>query len=146
MSSRALLIPAFALVLVGLTGCALTTGGDADPQAARDTLYRVLDRTEATIGGDWVVADDPTPRGCTFPIWTQGTLYPGLRTAAPIAGATAALRRVEVLWRRLGYSLETSRVGAVIQLRGTASLSRSLQLRFGPDGMTLQGESECRPG
>jgi hypothetical protein len=145
MNSRIALLPLAALVLAALGGCAVPAGSGLSPVAARTVLYGILDHTQSELGGTWQNQDDPTSRGCVFPIWAKGSHYPALRLGSAPRDARAAIRRTRALWSGLGYSLETSTVGSVTQLQGTNSLGRLLVLRVGSHSMTLQGESECRP-
>jgi hypothetical protein len=145
MKARIALFPAVALVLTALSGCAVSAGTGRSPAAARDVLYGILNHTQAELGGRWQNQDDPTARSCVYPVWSAGSHYPGLRLGPAPKDARAAIERTSALWRRLGYSLATTTVGAVTQLQATSSLDQLLILRVGPSSMTLQGESECRP-
>jgi hypothetical protein len=144
MNTRVLLIPAGALLLAGLSGCALPMGSGSAADA-RDRMYDVLGSTEDQLGGQWDDQDDPTARGCSFPIWASGSHYPALRVGSRPTNARSAIESVSKLWKKLGYALESHTVGSVTELKGTASLDRLLVLRVSADAMTLQGESECRP-
>jgi hypothetical protein len=145
LSSRVPRVVVGAFVLLTLTGCALPAGTGGSARDSRDALYGILDDTQAELGGSWINQDDPTPRGCVYPLWVKGSVYPGLRVGEPAMDAAAAIRRTRELWKKLGFALEKTRIGEVMELKGTGSLSRLLILRVGPDAMTLQGESECRP-
>jgi hypothetical protein len=145
MKIRLALIPAAALVLAGLSGCVVSAGSGMTAVGARDELYKILDHTQAKLGGDWQNQDDPTSRGCVFPVWSKGSHYPALRLGSAPTDARLAVKSVRTLWDKLGYSLQKSMVGDVTQLQGKSALGQLLVLRIGPDSMTLQGESECRP-
>jgi hypothetical protein len=145
MKIRLAVIPVLALVLAGLSGCVVSAGSGVTAAAARDELYKILDHTQDKLGGHWQNQDDPTSRGCVFPVWSKGSRYPGLRLGPAPTNARVAVKRVRVLWDKLGYSLQKSMVGDVTQLQGRSALGQLLVLRIGPDSMTLQGESECRP-
>lgn len=126
-----------------LGGCASARG--LDPVQARERFTGVLDDTQSVVGGEWENADDPTARSCTIPFWVEGTRYPALRLAGPPSDPTGAARTVTDYWEGLDYTVETTAVGDVTELQGTGR-GELLVFRVSDDGMTLQGESECRPG
>lgn len=130
------------LVVPVLLGGCVASGLDATQ--ARDRFTAVLDDTQDAVGGEWENADDPTARSCVIPLWVDGTRYPALRLAGPPADVTEAARAVGDYWRTLDYAVETTAVGDVTELQGSAG-GELLVFRVSDDGMTLQGESECRP-
>jgi hypothetical protein len=134
-----------ALLAVGLGGCALNGGSGSSAIAARESLYDVLDATQAALGGAWDNQDDPTPRGCVIPLWKNGTQYPALRVGPAPQNAKTAVAKVSRLWRNRGFSLTTAVVGHVIQVQGKNKVSALLILRVSDEATTLQGQSECRP-
>ncbi|MDI2097742.1 hypothetical protein [Ruicaihuangia caeni] len=131
-----------------LAGCALSEGSGLSPTEARDAFLDVIDRTQSVAGGTWERQDDPTPRSCTVPLWAEGQRYPALRLAPAPDGSDERdeiVEEVTQLWRELGYRVEVSSVGGAVELKAHESRFESLILRLSPNGMTLQGESECRP-
>lgn len=138
--SMGLLLTAFVL-----SGCTLDAGSGQTPEQARDAFRAVLDSTQRELGGAWQVNDDPTPRGCTIPLWVEGERYPGLRLGPVPEAPTESLRIVAEHWTSLGYTVEQNHVGDVTELSAGGTRFDSLIFRVSDSGMTLQGESECRP-
>ena len=119
--------------------------GDSSQEAARASLYASLDTTQELLGGTWDNQDDPTPRGCTVALWSDGGLFPALRVGPAPTRVDGAVATVSAYWTELGLALVTTDVGAVVELQGESEAGAVLILRVSADAMTLQGESECRP-
>jgi hypothetical protein len=140
---------ACALVAVAMaftaSGCAVSDGSGATSDAARQSLLSTLDSTEDLLGGEWDNQDDPTPRGCVIPLWTDGELYPALRVAQASRQPDAAVDAVTDYWTEAGLAVATTTVGDVLELQGESEFGQILVLRVSAEAMTLQGESECRP-
>ena len=133
------------LALAAASGCTVRTGSGAGPESARQSLYGVLDETQELLGGSWTNQDDPTPRGCSIPLFVEGEMYPALRVGTARGDSTAALATVSRLWSDKGYDVTSTGVGAVRELQGNNDVDQLLVLRINGRSMTLQGESECRP-
>ena len=110
------------------------------PQQARTELHDVLAQTQDLTGGDWSDQDDDAPRSCTVQWGLAGVSYAALR----ISASTGSLESVARAWERWGYDVERTTVGPVSQLVARAS-GELLIFRESDRGMTLQGESACRP-
>lgn len=145
MNARLLAVPIAALSLVGLSGCAIAAGSGLSAAEARDAFTVILDETQAAVGGHWEVRDDPTARGCTIPLWVEGERFPALRVSELPDPQADALDTVRELWQELGLSVESSEVGKATELQATGKHGEALIFRISDGGMTLQGESECRP-
>ena len=122
-----------------------TSGSSATAGQARDDFRAMLDDTQALIGGDWVDQDDPTPRACVVQWGLAGETYASLRLSATTPD-TRLLSWVQREWERLGYDVERTEIGPASQLTGRTSIGGELViLRVSDRGVTLQGESACRP-
>jgi hypothetical protein len=108
-------------------------------------MYGVLNDTQTALGGRWDVQDDPTPRGCNVRLWQDGIHYPALRVAPAPASVSSAISEVKALWARVGFSVAVNDIGAVTEVQARSPFNELLIFRVSTDGMTLQGESECRP-
>lgn len=128
-----------------LAGCVIDPGSGRSPAEAREAFVAVLDSTQSLLGDGWQVDDDPTPRGCTIPLWVPGERYPGLRLGPMPRDSAAALETVADHWVDLGFTIEENLIGDVIELKAGETEFDSLIFRISESGMTLQGESECRP-
>jgi hypothetical protein len=144
MKSFAMLAAAAAVVL-SLSGCVVAQGSGVSPDQARERFLAVLDSTQEAVGGPWQNRDDPTPRNCTIPLWVEGIRYPGLRLGDAPDSAKSALDTVEQHWETLDVASERTQVGDVTELRGSNPSGDLFTFRANEDGMTLHGESECRP-
>lgn len=114
-------------------------------EQARDDYRAVLDDTQRLIGGDWVDQDDPTPRSCLVQWGLSGESFASLRISSA-AASPRVLDWIQRQWERDGYSVERTAIGPVSQLTATTGLTGELMiLRVSDRGMTLQGESACRP-
>ncbi|WAB82916.1 hypothetical protein OVN20_07280 [Microcella daejeonensis] len=133
-----------AAVLVGLSGCALQSPSPVTDAEARDRFLTVIDETQQLVGGVWQVDDDPTPRGCTLPVWVAGERYPALRVSEDPRGEGHA-DRVQQAWEGNGLEVERSLVGDVVELKAESEFGEVYLFRVSEQAMTLQGESECRP-
>ncbi|PJJ71809.1 hypothetical protein CLV46_1362 [Diaminobutyricimonas aerilata] len=140
-TSPAALLPV--LVASALLGGCSAPGG-LDPAEARDRFTTVLDDTQNEVGGEWENVDDPTARNCTIPLFVDGTRYPALRLADAPRDASEAAAAVTEYWQGLDYRVDSTAVGDVTELQGSGR-GEVLVFRVSDDGMTLQGESECRP-
>jgi hypothetical protein len=137
---------AAALTLAGSgSGCALGSGNGITAEAARTSLYATLDETQDRLGGQWDNQDDPTPRGCSVALWSEGEMYPALRVGTPPERPEYAVESVSAYWDGLGLVLSTTDVGDVVELQGESDEGEIVILRVSAEAMTLQGESECRP-
>ncbi|WAB80728.1 hypothetical protein OVN18_09135 [Microcella daejeonensis] len=133
-----------AAVLVGVSGCALQSPSPVTDAEARDRFLAVIDETQQLVGGVWQVDDDPTPRGCTLPVWVAGERYPALRVSEDPRGEGHA-DRVQQAWEGNGLEVERSLVGDVVELKAESEFGEVYLFRVSEQAMTLQGESECRP-
>lgn len=138
----------FLLLPVLLGSCMLQSdprvvaaAGDS-PAEARTELLAVLQQTESLVGGDWDRQDDPTPRSCTVQWGLAGVAYPALRLAPLSAGSADAVARA---WDRWGYDVSRAAVGPAAQVIARGDGGELLVFRVSDKGMTLQGESACRP-
>ena len=145
MPSRGVGVCAAALLLLAVSGCAIQPGSGLSASQARVQFYNALDLTQAAVGGTWDVQDDSTARGCVIPLWVEGVKFPGLRIGPAPRDPQAMANAVYAAWSSWGYSVDRSRVGQVIQLQARGSKGDLLLFRVSENGMTLQGESECRP-
>lgn len=137
---------AIALSVAALSGCVVVPGSGLSADEARSELYTSLDDTEDLLGGTWDNRDDPTARGCLIPLWVEGEHFPGLRLGSAPPDVDDAVDAVASAWAEWGYRVEQTLVGEVVELQGRDSLGELLIFRVTEDAMTLQGESECRPG
>ncbi len=118
-----------------------------DPTAldARAALTSVLDDTQDLLGGTWDSQDDPTPRSCAVQWGLAGDAYAALRLSSSVPDSRA-LESVRRVWERLGYTVAFTAVGPASQLTATKGLTDGFMVfRMSDRGMTLQGESACRP-
>lgn len=146
MTRRLLVVPALLAAVAVLSGCALGAGSGPSAEQARDRFYSVLDDVQHTLGGEWENQDDPTPRGCDLALWTKGAAYPGLRIGSMPDGVPVAVQAVRDGLADAGYEIDASEdVGDVVELRARRGSSEVVIFRITDEGMTLQGESECRP-
>jgi hypothetical protein len=143
MNIRLLLAPVV-LVTVALAGCTASAHG-ATAEESRDRFYAVLDVTQEALGGAWEVQDDSTPRGCSLPLWADGESYAGLRLGPMPEDASAAVSTARDVLREEGFQTEIGGVGNVTELRARGEGSEVITFRVTDDGMTMQGESDCRP-
>jgi hypothetical protein len=134
-----------AAVATTTTACALSSGSGSSSETAQKSLYSTLDNTQDLLGGTWDNQDDPTPRGCVIPLWSDGELFPALRVGEAPTRTTVAVDAVSTYWTDLGLSLVITNVGDVVEIQGKSDLGEKLILRVSEEAMTLQGESECRP-
>lgn len=145
MKSRNMLA-AVAVVALSLSGCMVAPGSGASADDARERFIGILDSTQRELGGEWDKLDDPTPRNCTIPLWVEGIRYPGLRLSSEAPDSQdAALATVEQHWETLELTTERTEVGDATELNATSRDGDLVIFRASPKGMTLQGESECRP-
>jgi hypothetical protein len=133
------------VLTVSTSSCALGGRSGISSTDARTSLYSVLDDTQEILGGTWSNQDDPTPRGCSVSLWSEGELFPALRVGEPPDRPEAAVTAVSTYWTDLGHTLETTDVGEVAEVQATNDRGERLILRLSEGAMTLQGESECRP-
>ncbi len=133
-----------AAVLVSVSGCALQSPSEVTDAEARDRFLAVIDETQQLVGGVWQVDDDPTPRGCTVPVWVAGERYPALRVSEDPRGDGHA-DRVQQAWEDNGLEVDRSLVGDVVELKAESEFGEVYLFRVSDQAMTLQGESECRP-
>lgn len=145
MLRPAFLGPVAAMMLLGLSGCALESPSEVSDTEARDRFIAVIDETQRTIGGDWQVDDDPTSRECMIPLWVSGHRYPALRIGEAPASVERTADAVEQAWRDDGMSVERQLVGDVVEVSATSEFGELFILRVSESAATLQGESECRP-
>lgn len=137
--------PVAAMLLLGLSGCALEGPSGVSDTEARDRFIAVIDEAQRTIGGDWQVDDDPTSRECTIPLWVGGHRYPALRIGEAPSSVERTADAVEQAWRDDGMSVERQLVGDVVEVSATSEFGELFILRVSEGAATLQGESECRP-
>jgi hypothetical protein len=135
------LVASVATPILALGGCVIHEGSGRSAEDARTEL----DDTEQTAGGEWENQDDPTSRGCVIPLWVEGEMYPGLRIGTPPRDIPGTLDAVVHAWADWGYSVRQTRVGDVVELQGRNTVQELIVFRVSAEGMTLQGESECRP-
>lgn len=133
-----------AAVLVSVSGCALQSPSEVTDAEARDRFLAVIDETQQLVGGVWQVDDDPTPRGCTVPVWVAGERYPALRVSEDPRGDGHA-ERVQQAWEDHGLEVDRALVGDVVELKAESEFGEVYLFRVSEQAMTLQGESECRP-
>ena len=135
---------ALLLALLGLlSGCA--SAGNLSAEQSRDRLYAALDGTQLLVGGTWERQDDPTARGCTVPLWTPGITYPALRLGSPPSSIADVVAAVQRSWQANGFEVLESTVGTATEVSARRGGTELLLFRASTAGMTLQGESECRP-
>jgi hypothetical protein len=127
-----------------LTGCS-ASGSGISAEQSRDRFYANLDSTQEALGGAWTVQDDSTPRGCSLALWSQGESYAALRLGPVPVDVSAAVTVGRDALRRQGYHTTIGEVGDVTELRAHGSGTEVVTFRVTDDGMTLQGESDCRP-
>lgn len=137
--------PVAAMMLLGLSGCALESASEVSDSEARDRFIAVIDEAQRTIGGDWQVDDDPTSRECMIPLWVPGHRFPALRIGEAPASVERTADAVERAWRDDGMSVERQLVGDVVEVSATSEFGELFILRVSESAATLQGESECRP-
>jgi hypothetical protein len=145
MKARPLAGALAALAALSLSGCAVDAGSGRSAEEAGDDFRQVLDDTQQLVGGEWEVRDDPTPRGCSIPLWVEGDRYPALRIGTLPTTAAQLLTLVEEYWGGLGYAVESATVGEATELQAVGQHDETFIFRVSDNGMTLQGESECRP-
>ena len=140
------LVCLLATPLLALCGCAIQPGSGLTASQARVQFYSVLDNTQEAVGQQaWEVLDDPTARGCVIPLWLEGEQFPGFRIGPAPRDPQALANKVFATWTSWGYKVDRSRVADAIELQGRNSLGELVIFRVSGKGMTLQGESECRP-
>jgi hypothetical protein len=144
MNSRLLLAPVVIVAAVALSGCSASAHGPT-AEESRDRFYATLDATQEALGGAWEVQDDSTPRGCSLPLWADGKSYAGLRLGPMPEDESAAVSAARDVLREEGFDTEVGGVGDVTELRAHGRGSEVVTFRVTNDGMTLQGESDCRP-
>ncbi|MET1044213.1 MAG: hypothetical protein ABWX59_08865 [Microbacteriaceae bacterium] len=145
MKARTLAGVILTLAALSLSGCAVGAGSGRSAQEAGDDFRQVLNDTQHAVGGEWEVRDDPTPRGCSIPLWVEGERYPALRIGTLPTTAAQLLALVEEYWSGLGYAVESTDVGEATELQAIGEHDETFIFRVSDNGMTLQGESECRP-
>jgi len=143
MTARILVAPIAVAAAAVLTACG--GGGGETSEQARDRFYAALDATQEALGGEWEVRDDTTARGCSLPLWTDGQSYPGLRLGPMPDDVSAAVTTARDALRERGYDTTIGDVGTVAELRARGNGTEVITFRVADDGMTLQGESDCRP-
>lgn len=147
---RRLLVATALVAAVGLSGCALGAGNGPTSEQARERFHEALDDTQDALGGSWKNQDDPTSRGCSVALWVEGISYPGLRIG-PMPGdvpgdVSKAIDTARDTLGDLGFKIDASEdVGEVLELRATRDGGEFVLFRITDEGMTLQGESACRP-
>lgn len=134
-----------ALVALGLGGCSIDNGSGATILQARTELYAAVDDLQTVLGGEWENRDDPTGRGCTIPIWTDGVLYPSLRVGDAPDDVNDAIAEVERFWTELGWVSARTTVGSAIEVQTRTPVGQLLVVRVSAEAMTISAESECRP-
>jgi hypothetical protein len=144
MNVRLLVAPAVIVAAAALSGCA-AAGGGTSAEESRDRFYASLDSTQEALGGAWEVQDDSTPRGCDLPLWMQGESYAALRLGPMPEDVSAAVSIARDALRQMGYDTTIGEVGDVTELRAHREKTEVITFRITDDGMTLQGESDCRP-
>jgi hypothetical protein len=144
MNVRLLVAPVALVAAAALSGCAASGGISAEE--SRDRFYASLDSTQEALGGAWTVQDDSTPRGCDLAPWTRGTSYAALRLGPTPDDVSAAVTTARAALREQGYVTTVGEVGDVTELRARRAGTEVVTFRVTDAGMTLQGESDCRPG
>ena len=139
-----LLVAAVVVATAVLSGCS-APGGGVSAEESRNRFYASLDSTQEALGGAWTVQDDSTPRGCSLPLWAQGESYAALRLGPMPQDVSAAVTAARNALREQGFATTVGEVGAVTELRGRRTGTEVVTFRITDDGMTLQGESDCRP-
>ncbi len=143
MNIRLLVAPAVLVAAAVLSGCAASDGVSAEE--SRDRFYASLDATQEALGGAWTVQDDSTPRGCDLPLWAHGESYAALRIGPMPGDVSAAVTVARNALREQGFATTIGEVGNVTELRARRTGTEVVAFRVTDDGMTLQGESDCRP-
>jgi hypothetical protein len=136
---------AIMFMAIVLTGCAAQQPSPVSDREARDRFSAVLDDAQETVGGQWNVRDDPTPRECVIPLWIAGQRYPALRVGDAPRSVGAAADRVERVWSDDGMRVTRSDIGDVVEVKGETINGELVVLRLSKSASTLLGESECRP-
>jgi hypothetical protein len=144
MNVRLIVAPAVIVVAGALCGCSASDGLTAGE--SRDRFHAALDSTQEALGGAWEVQDDGTPRGCGLPLWQEGESYAGLRVGPMPDDVSAAVSTARNVLRDQGYDTAVGGVGDVTEVRARGTGTEVIIFRITDDGMTLQGESDCRPG
>ncbi len=139
------------VALLALTGCSITPA-TADELTAVGTFSENLAATQALLGGDWQVRDDPYGRSCTLPGGEEGQSTPALRVSAimnaPGAPTNApAAAAVASAWTQWGYTVSQSvshvSIGTVAEVQAQRGSGEYLIFRASDKALTLQGESGC---
>jgi len=143
MNDRLLVAPVVLVAAAVLSGCSTPDGGSAEQ--SRDRFYASLDSTQEALGGAWTVQDDTTPRGCDLPFWARGESYAALRLGSMPEDVSAAVSVARNALREQGFTTTIDEVGSVTELRARRTGTEIVTFRVTDDGMTLQGESDCRP-
>ncbi len=144
MNVRLLVSPVVVAAAAVLAGCS-AAGSGLSAEEARDGFYADLDSVQEALGGSWTVQDDSTPRGCSLPLWADGESYAALRLGPMPEDVSAAVTTARDALRQQGYETTIGEVGDVTELRAQGAGTEVLTFRVTDDGMTLQGESDCRP-
>ena len=143
MNVRLIVAPAAIVAAAALSGCSASDGLSAEE--SRDRFHAALDATQEALGGSWVEQDDGTPRGCGLPLWREGESYAGLRVGPMPEDVSAAVSTAQEVLRGQGYDTAVGGVGNVTEVRAVGTGTEVVTFRVTDAGMTLQGESDCRP-
>ena len=143
MNVRLIVAPAVIVAAVVLSGCSASDGPSAEE--SRDRFYIALDTTQAALGGEWLEQDDGTPRGCGLSFWREGASYAGLRVGPMPDDVSAAVSAARDVLQEQGYEANVGSVGDVTEVRARGTGTEVITFRITDAGMTLQGESDCRP-
>ncbi|MDP3209886.1 MAG: hypothetical protein Q8M65_12125 [Rhodoglobus sp.] len=150
------LVPVVGSVLLALTGCSIAPA-TASELSNTATFAENLTATQALVGGDWQVRDDPTGRSCSTLTGELGESTPALRIrviapATPptleVPASAVSAAAVASAWTRWGYVVTEHAnqlsVGEVVEVQARLESGEYMVFRAGDKAMTLQGESGCK--
>ncbi|GAA1491952.1 hypothetical protein [Curtobacterium herbarum] len=136
-----------------VTGCRATpvppdetSATSITPDAAKQSVTAFVDRSTATLGGDW------TPRGGAglSPCTTGDGVSWVLIVDRPAGDDPHAdVDAIEQLWKQRGVTTERYQSGGadpIVGIRGAGGPTTSVDFSADPRGYALTAESECAEG
>lgn len=115
------------------------------PEEARDEFAALVDETQAALGAEFEVRDDPTPLWCEMSDGREGVRYSFSRLGPAPADAGEAVDTVRELWEGRGYAVRETEVGPAIELATRAEHNAPIVFGASVHGMTVGGSSGCAP-
>lgn len=126
-----------------------TTDQTLSPREAQAQLLTLLDTVQATVGGDWVNHDSPSPRGCRLTEQSPlGVAYTGRRTLDAPPAPAETITAVLALLAAQGMEAGTRTGTAFTTVMGVHPDNRAfyVELELRAQATTLSGQSACVAG